>query len=194
MQSELVLASTSRYRAALLERLQIPFQSVAPDVNEAEVKDALGDPLEIAEQLAAAKAVSVAERFPDAIVIGSDQVATIDGRILDKPGGVEGAIEQLGFLSGRAHELITAVCVVRRIDGEVRTHVDRTRLTMRPLSRGEIARYVALDVPLDCAGSYKIESAGIALFERIATEDFTAITGLPLMAVVRILREFGGGN
>jgi septum formation protein len=148
------------------------------------------DPVALAERLAAAKAEAVAARFPHAVVIGSDQLAAIDGDILGKPGTPENAVAQLARLSGRTHELVTAVCVLRQADGARRTHTDRTRLTMRPLTRDELSRYVALDAPTDCAGSYKIESAGIALFDRVETDDFTAVTGLPLITLTRLLRDF----
>ncbi|MGC1272703.1 MAG: Maf family protein [Planctomycetaceae bacterium] len=191
MTSDLILASTSPYRRALLDRLGIPFRCVAPDVDEDVVKCEIADPIELAERLAVAKAEAVADRFPDAVVIGSDQLAMLDGDILGKPGNADRAVDQLKRLAGRTHELITAVCVLRTSDASRRIHIDRTRLTMRSLSRNEFARYVALDSPIDCAGSYKIESAGIALFERIETDDFTAITGLPMIALTTILREFG---
>ncbi len=191
MPPELILASTSPYRRALLKRLGVPFRYVDPNVDEGAFKLTNADPVELSARLAAAKAQAVAARFPDAVVIGSDQVAAIDGEVLGKPGTAENAVRQLSRLSGRSHELVTSVCVVRQADGERPTHTDRTRLTMRALSVEEIARYVAIDAPTDCAGSYKIESAGISLFEAIETQDFTAITGLPLIALCRILRTFG---
>lgn len=191
MPSDLILASTSRYRRALVQRLGVPFRCVAPGVDEDAVKREVADPIALAERLAAAKAEAVAATSPQAVVIGSDQLATIDGEVLGKPGTRDAAVAQLERLAGRTHELVTAVCVLRKTDGIVRTHTDRTRLTMRPLAREQLARYVGRDDPIDCAGSYKIESAGIALFERIETEDFTAITGLPLIALVRMLRDFG---
>lgn len=189
--ADIILASTSVYRRTLLERLGLTFRCEAPGVDEAVVQQLLNDPLAIAEQLAFAKASAVAERFPQAIVIGSDQLATIDGEVLGKPGARQKAEEQLARLSGRTHELITAVCILRVADGTRLTHTDRTRLTMRALKHDEISRYVALDRPLDCAGAYKIEAAGIGIFSHVDTEDFTAITGLPLMAVVRMLNELG---
>ena len=191
MKSELILASTSPYRRELLARLGVPFQCESPGVDEDAAKRAISDPVVLAEHLASAKAQAVAERFPDAVVIGSDQLAAVDGEVLGKPGTAERSVEQLERLAGRTHELVTAVCVLRKRDGRTATHTDRTLLTMRNLAREEFERYVAADRPLDCAGSYKIEAAGIALFSRIETEDFTAITGLPLMAVVRMMREFG---
>ncbi len=184
---ELILASTSPYRRALLERLGVPFRWLAPSVDEDAFK-ALGlAPQLLAERLATAKAASLRE--PDSVIIGSDQVACIDETILGKPGSHERAVEQLRLLSGREHRLITAMAVSHQ--DQLRQHTDVTTLTMRPLRRDEIERYVEADRPFDCAGSYKLESRGIALFERIATEDQTAITGLPLIALTTILRDFG---
>jgi septum formation protein len=191
MAADLILASTSPYRRALLERFHIRFRSVPPGVDEEAVKREVADPVALAERLAAAKAEAVAAAFPDAIVIGSDQLATIDGDVLGKPRTAESAVVQLERLSGRTHELVTSVYVLRKADGIRRAHTDRTRLTMRRFTREQLTRYVAADNPTDCAGSYKIESSGIALFERIETEDFTAITGLPLIALLRVLRDFG---
>lgn len=189
MTPDLVLASTSRYRRDLLARLGISFRCVAPDVDEDPAKNSISDPVRLAENLAAAKAEAVAARLPDAVVIGSDQLATIDGEILGKPGLPGAAVDQLTRLSGRTHELVTAVCMIGP-DSRL-MHTDVTRLRMRGLSRDALTRYVAIDDPTDCAGSYKIEGVGIALFDRIETEDFTAITGLPLIAVTRMLCDFG---
>jgi len=188
---ELILASTSPYRRALLERLGLTFRCEAPGVDEEAIKRLFPDPIALAQRLALEKAAAIASRFPDAIVIGSDQLATIDGEILGKPATPEKAVAQLERLSGRTHELVTAVCVMRQAAGQLREHTDVTRLTMRSLDRDSLARYVALDRPTDCAGSYKIESAGVSLFANIETDDFTAITGLPLIATVRMLAEFG---
>jgi septum formation protein len=186
---DVILASTSPYRRALLERLGIPFRSLAPDVEEESYKARGLSPLALAEVLALAKARSLSEAWPDAVVIGSDQVASLDHRPLGKPGTVEAAEAQLSTMSGRAHELITAVAVRHR--GETIAHTDVTTLSMRRLSSDEIRRYIEADRPLDCAGSYKLESRGIALFERIVSDDHTAIVGLPLIAVTTILRSLG---
>lgn len=184
----IVLASTSRYRAELLGRLGVPFEAVAPGVDESGLDL---PPRELAAALAAAKARAVAERDGDAIVIGSDQVASIDGDVLGKPGTVERAQAQLARLSGRTHELITGVCVVDARTGGRLDHLDVHTMTLRPLSHAEIADYVGRDRPLDCAGAYKIEGLGIALMAAIEGDDFTAITGLPLIAVTRMLGALG---
>jgi septum formation protein len=186
---ELVLASTSPYRRALLERLGVPFRCVSPSVDERVFKERGLAPRVLAEALAAAKAASLAATFPDAAILGGDQIATIDGQILGKPGTPEAACRQLAALAGRSHELITAVTVWRA--GCSYSHTDVAALTMRRLTDAEIARYTAADRPFDCAGAYKIEALGIALFERIACEDHTAITGLPLIALAGILRGLG---
>ncbi|MCB9610932.1 MAG: septum formation protein Maf [Sandaracinus sp.] len=187
---DLVLGSTSRYRHELLARLGIPFDAVAPDVDEEAVQRSGAEPDRVALRLAVAKAASAASRRSDAFVIGSDQVVDLEGEILGKPGDEASAREQLGRLAGRTHRLVTALAL-RAPDGTLRTHVDVHRMTLRSLGAAEIERYVAADQPLDCCGSYKIESLGIALFERIEGEDFTAIPGLPLIALGRLLREAG---
>lgn len=186
---ELVLASTSPYRRALLERLGVPFRCRGPVCDEAELQAELTEPFTLAETLAREKAESVALVEPGAVVIGGDQVVYCEGRILGKPMSFERAVEQLSRLEGRAHRLITAMAVWN--GGGILKHTDVTTLVMRPLSRAAIERYVAIDQPLDCAGSYKLESRGIALFEKIETDDHTAVTGLPLLALGSILIRLG---
>ena len=188
----LVLASTSPYRRDLLTRLGLPFTARAPGCDEESLKASLGGgtpPDRLAAALARAKAESLAEAEPGALVIGADQVAALDGEILGKPGSAEQAAQQLARLAGRAHVLVTAVALA--LDGKVREHVDVTRLFMRPLSRAQIERYVAADAPIDCAGSYRIEARGITLFERIESADHDAIVGLPLIALTSMLGAMG---
>jgi len=186
---QLVLASTSPYRRALLSRLGIPFRCVPPRFEESSLDCVERSPRAVAEALALGKAASIAAAEPESTIIGCDQLVALDGRIFGKPGTADCAIEQLTAMSGRAHELITAVVVLQ---GEHQAaHTDITVLKMRPLNQDEIARYVARNQPFDCAGSYKIEEAGIALFETIATEDHSAITGLPLIRLTTILRLLG---
>lgn len=184
----LVLASTSPYRRELLTRLGLPFDAVAPRCDEEALKDPALPPRLLAQLLAREKALSVHEA--DAFVLGSDQLVETDGEILGKPGSRERAVAQLVRLSGRVHRLVTAFALVTP-DGAIDEHVDVHTLHMRSLSRVELERYVAADLPLDCAGSYKIERGGIALFERIEGDDFTAITGLPLIALSTRLRRHG---
>ncbi|MCZ7648527.1 MAG: Maf family protein [Planctomycetota bacterium] len=188
---DLILASTSPYRRRLLERLGAPFRCVAPECDEAAVKAEGLPPRMLAEKLARLKAASIAAREPHAVVLGGDQIAVGPLGILDKPGAPEAAAAQLRQLSGRTHELITAVAVQR--GDVVRDHTDVARLTMRELDATRIEAYLDADQPWDCAGSYKLESRGIGLFERIECADFTAIEGLPLMALAGILRELGVG-
>lgn len=190
---DLVLASTSRYRRALLERLGLPFRAVAPACDEEALKDPALAPQQLAEYLALAKAQSLEASLPSATIIGSDQLAAleVDGHwtILGKPGTRDCAIDQLALLAGRSHLLVTAMVVLHR--GTIHHHTDLTTLTMRPLGRDALASYVDADQPLDCAGAYKLEARGITLFERIDSADHTAITGLPLIALTRILAGLG---
>jgi septum formation protein len=186
---DLVLASTSPYRRALLARLGVPFRCLAPRFEESSACIVGKDPREAAELLARGKAESIAATEPAATIIGCDQLVSFEGRIIGKPGTMERAIEQLETLAGRSHELITALVVIR--GDESVCHIDFTRLWMRPLTRRELERYATHDRPVDCAGSYKVEERGIVLFEKIETQDHTAITGLPLIALVGFLRQFG---
>ncbi len=185
----LILASTSRYRRALLERLGLPFTAVAPACDEEALKEPSLPPQALAERLAAAKATSTAAQHPGAVVIGSDQVCALDDELLHKPGSPARAVEQLLRLAGRQHRLITAVAIAHA--GGLTRHTDVTTLTMRRLDRPTLERYVAADQPLDCAGAYKLECRGITLFERIDSQDQTAIIGLPLMALTGMLMEVG---
>jgi septum formation protein len=186
---QIILGSTSRYRRELLERLRLPFECLAPQVDEEPYKNSGASPDSIASVLAIAKAESLAGLRPHAAIIGSDQVVDCDGEVIGKPGSIEAAIEQLERLSGREHRLITAVAVWCGYHTQL--HVDSTLLVMRELSRSEIERYVERDQPLDCAGAYKIESLGITLFDAIESSDQTAIVGLPLIATTRMLRQLG---
>jgi len=186
----LVLASTSRYRRELLARLGLPFEAVAPACDEEALKDPELGPRELAQLLARAKAISVAPRFPDAYVLGADQLVEIDGEILGKPGSAQTALEQLERLAGKAHRIITAFALIAP-DGSCEEHLDVHTLYMRDLSAAELGRYVSADSPIDCAGSYKIESRAMTLFEKIDGTDFTAIIGLPLIALTDRLRAHG---
>lgn len=188
-QPALILASTSRYRQELLSRLGVPFTAVAPDCDEDAFKARGLSPRGLAETLALAKAESVRAAHPEAVILGSDQVATVDGEVLGKPGSREGAAAQIERLAGRTHLLITAMALVH--PGGVLRHTDVARLTMRPLTRAQIERYVAADDPVDCAGAYKLEQRGVALFSSVDAADHTAITGLPLVALCGMLAELG---
>jgi septum formation protein len=187
MSGRLILASTSRYRRELLERLRLPFDVVRPEVDE--TPHAGESPAALARRLAAAKAAAVAGPS-DAWVIGSDQVACLDGAPLGKPGSMEGAVDQLHRMSGHAVEFLTAVCVAHR-SGHAYQALDTTTVRFRTLDDAAIARYVEAEQPLDCAGSFKSEGLGIALFDAIETVDPTALIGLPLIATARLLRQAG---
>ncbi|MEO7051715.1 MAG: Maf family nucleotide pyrophosphatase [Rhodanobacter sp.] len=182
-----VLGSTSIYRAELLRRLLPEFEQTAPDSDESpRPKEA---PAARALRLAIAKAEAVAARYGDALVIGSDQVADLDGVVLHKPGNVEQASAQLSASSGRTVHFHTALCLLDARDGQRQTHVDHTRVRFRELQAAEIARYIEREQPLDCAGSFKCEGLGIALFEEIDNRDPSALIGLPLIALARMLRH-----
>lgn len=188
---EIVLASTSRYRRELLARLTSSFRVQAPQVDETALADE--SPLALARRLALAKAQAVAANCGAALVIGSDQVAELGGRALGKPGSVAAAHAQLAACSGHEVDFHTALCVIDTRGGSnaVRCEIDRTRVVFRPLDAATIERYVEHERPLDCAGSFKCEGLGIALFDRIETIDPTALVGLPLVALARLLRECG---
>lgn len=183
-----VLASTSHYRAGLLRRLLESFEQASPGTDEEALPGEA--PALRAARLAEAKARAVAATRPGSVVIGSDQVADLDGTVLDKPGTVHQAHRQLAASSGRDVVFHTAVCVIDT-QGDALTHVDETRVTFRALTPTDIERYVERERPLDCAGSFKCEGLGIALFERIVNEDPTALVGLPLIATSRLLRAAG---
>lgn len=185
---DLILASTSPYRRELLVRLRLPFDVARPAVDET---PAPGEtPMQLAVRLSEAKACEVSVRHPGAWVIGSDQVAALGDRPLGKPGSREAAIAQLQAMRGRAVEFLTGVCLAR--DGLVQARaLDVTSVRFRALSDAEIERYVDVEQPFDCAGSFKSEGFGIVLFEAIETRDPTALVGLPLVATARLLREAG---
>jgi septum formation protein len=184
-----VLASTSRYRADLLRRLDLEFEQFAPGTDETTVVNEV--PAARALRLAIAKATAAAGVFSDAVVIGSDQVAELDGLIFDKPGTRENACAQLTASSGREVHFHTALCVFDTRDGRQHLHVDHTKVRFRTLNSAEIIRYVEHEQPLDCAGSFKCEGLGISLFECIDNHDPSALTGLPLIALACLLRKCG---
>lgn len=183
----LVLASTSRYRRELLARLRLPFDCVAPGVDEQALEGE--SPLAQATRLAAAKCDAVAERLPDALVIGSDQVADLGGRALGKPGGRDAALQQLRDCSGR--EVVFHTAVQLRHGARIRALLDRTVVRFRTLQDGEILRYLDAEQPYDCAGSFKVEGLGACLFDAVENRDPTALIGLPLIALAAALRDFG---
>ena len=185
----LVLGSTSRYRRALLERLGLPFLVDPPDLDEAALPRET--PAQTALRLAEAKARAVAARHPDALVIGSDQVADCAGQAVGKPGTRDAAAAQLRALSGRTVVFHTGLALVDAASGRCRTALVDVASTFRTLAAAEIDAYLDRETPYDCAGSVKSEGLGIALFDRIASDDPTALIGLPLIALCRLLREEG---
>jgi septum formation protein len=185
----LILASTSRYRRALLERIAPPFEALNPGVSEAPVGGE--SPRERAARLSLAKARAVAERHPNAIVIGSDQVCAAGQRVLDKPGDEATCIAQLSTLSGHTANFYTGCAVVGIEAGLALEHLDTTSVRFRKLTDIEIRRYVSREKPFDCAGGFKVEGLGITLFETVDSSDPTALIGLPLIWLSSALREAG---
>ena len=185
----LILGSTSRYRRELLDRLRLPFAVCAPAVDETPWPGE--SPADLAVRLARTKARAVAAQHPDAVVIGADQVADLDGEAIGKPGTHARAQEQLRRLSGRTAIFQTALAVVRLGTGFERAECAAVRVRFRALDDAEIERYLTLEQPYDCAGSAKCETLGIALLESIESDDPTALIGLPLIRTARLLRAAG---
>ena len=184
-----VLGSTSRYRRELMNRLRLPFEVDAPEVDETPLDGE--SPEALARRLALAKAHAVALRQPEALVIGSDQVADLDGMPLGKPGTHERAVQQLRLMRGRTVIFQTAVAVVCHATGFEQLDLAPVRVRFRDLSDAEIETYLRAEEPYDCAGSAKSEGLGIALLEAIDNDDPTALVGLPLIRTCRMLREAG---
>ncbi len=185
----IVLASTSQYRRALLEAAGVTHLAASPRFVERH--DAAIAPGDLAIALARGKAESLAGAYPDALIVGADQVPALGARVLGKPGSREAAVEQLLALQGRTHELHTAVAVH---DARARRTVSRAvrhSMAMRALTRAQAEDYVARDAPLDCAGAYRVEARGALLFESMRGDDHTAIVGLPLTAMSALLLELG---
>ena len=185
------LASTSRYRRELLGRLGLPFDCEAPGVEETRLPGE--SPQALAQRLALGKARAVAERHPGALVIGSDQVCALGERVFGKPGDAAGARAQLADLSGHTAQFFTAVAIVGVHAGIWKQHLDETRCVFRSLGPDEIAAYVEAERPFDCAGSFKVEGLGITLFERIESQDPTALIGLPLIWTSSAMAAARGG-
>jgi MAF protein len=185
----LVLATTSPYRRALMERLGLPFACVAPRYEE--TPDVASSPEALVLEHALGKARSVAAEHADALIIGSDQVAVLGERILGKPRTPDRAVAQLTGMRGREHRLLTAVVVLDAATDRVGSHVEVSTIRMRDLGDEEIREYVRREAPIDCAGSYRSEGLGIALFEHLRGDDPTAVVGMPLIGLCRLLRQFG---
>lgn len=191
----LVLASGSKYRAELLNRLKIPFQQVSPDVDESELPGESAQELARRLALTKAHAVSIGKFVANIpgqpIIIASDQVAALGEQILGKPGTMARAQQQLTRMQGQSVSFYTSLHMCNLADNSHFTSLDTTVATLRSLSQAQIQRYLNVDQPLDCAGSFKIESLGISLFNRVETKDPTALVGLPMIAVCEGLRQFG---
>ena len=185
----LILASTSRYRRELLERLRLPFEVVSPEVDESSLPGET--PAALAQRLALAKAWAVARQHPAAVVIGSDQVADLAGEPIGKPGNHERAVAQLRAMRGRTVVFQTAVAVVHAAAAYEQVLLAPVTVRFRDLHDDEVEHYLRTEMPYDCAGSAKCETLGIALLEAIESDDPTALVGLPLIRTARLLREAG---
>jgi len=187
--SDVVLASTSPYRRALLERLQIPFATAAPDIDETPLTGE--SPAALCARLAAAKAQAVQHDWPDALIIGSDQVAVVGAALLNKPGNHANAVDQLRRMRGKAVDFFTALCVLNVRAQRRQAVIVPVTVHMRELSDVEIERYLQAERPYDCAGSARIEGLGISLVARLECDDPTALIGLPLIELCAMLRNEG---
>jgi 7-methyl-GTP pyrophosphatase len=186
---DLILASTSVYRAQLLKRLGLPFRCEPPLSDEKRLPDEA--PEAMARRLSLLKATAVAQKYPGALVIGSDQVAALGSTVLGKPGGYDGAFEQLSASSGRQllfYTGLAVVCLSRQFE---RNHVEPFRVNFRDLSTQEISNYLQREQPYDCAGSFKCEGLGVALFTHLSGDDPTSLQGLPLIPLTGMLNEAG---
>ena len=185
----LILASTSRHRRMLLERLGIAFETAAPGVDETR---SFREPVEqLVKRLSRAKAEAVAARHPGALVIGSDQAAERDGEILGKPGDHATATAQLRAASGKYMKFHTGLCLIDTRDGRIQEYTDLTRVSFRKLTDAEIERYLQAEKPYDSAGSFKSEGLGITLFDAMESNDPSALIGLPLITLCKFLRNAG---
>lgn len=185
----LVLASTSPFRRALLEKLGVAFTTCAPEVDESALAGESAP--DLVSRLALAKARAVARRFPDSLIVGSDQVACIDGEILGKPGSRGNAVDQLQRASGRVVTFYTGLSLLNSAIDRQQTLCEPFRVHFRRLESGEIERYLDAEEPYNCAGSFKSEGLGIALFERLEGEDPNTLIGLPLIRLVQMLAAEG---
>ncbi|WCH29383.1 Maf family protein [Aeromonas salmonicida] len=189
MPTLLILASTSRYRKTLLEKLGLPFECAAPEVDESPLPDESAEAL--VARLALAKASAIADQFDQGLIIGSDQVCVCDGRILGKPGTVEKAVAQLMAARGRSITFYTGLCVLDAASGKAEQLVEPFTVHFRTLDETAIRRYVAAEMPLDCAGSFKCEGMGIVLFKGLEGRDPNALIGLPLIGLIELLERHG---
>lgn len=192
--SHLILASTSRFRADQLKRLSVEFNQVASGVDETKAKSEKLSPIDLSRALAKQKTDAVLERHPVNLVIGGDQVCALGNQILGKPGSRDRAVAQLLKMQGKSHQLLTSICI--RGFGVNGVYIDElytnvATLHMKPLSYEQALRYVNAENPIECCGSYMLENKGIALFDKIECDDYTAIIGMPLMFITRVLEKAG---
>lgn len=185
----LLLASSSPFRQELLAKLGLPFSAASPDLDESPKPDET--PEQLCQRLALEKAQALAPQYPGHLIIGSDQVALLEGIKLGKPGTQANAIKQLRAASGKAVSFYTSVCLLEPESGQFLLDMDLTVAHFRTLSDGQIEQYVKNDSPTQCAGGFKSESLGIALLEKLETEDPNALVGLPLIRLIRMLEKFG---
>ncbi|MEJ2573230.1 MAG: Maf family nucleotide pyrophosphatase [Gammaproteobacteria bacterium] len=185
----LILASTSAYRKELLSRLGLPFRTAAPDVDESPRGDET--PEQLVLRLAEAKARAVAAQHPDALIIGSDQVAAVEGQVLGKPGDHERALAQLRLASGKCLQFLTGVCLLNALTGRAQVEIVPFSVVFRKLSDRKIENYLRRERPYHCAGAFKSEALGITLCERLEGEDPTALIGLPLIRLTYMLEQEG---
>ena len=185
----LVLGSSSPFRKALLEKLGLEFETDSPDIDETPLKNE--SPEDMVARLAKLKALAIAERHPNSIIISSDQCATLDGAIIGKPGEHEAAVEQLTNASGRAVTFYTSLCVMDTSSEQMEELVEPFHVYFRELSETQIENYLRKEEPYKCAGSFKSEGLGIALFERLEGKDPNTLVGLPLIELITMLRKFG---
>jgi septum formation protein len=189
LSTSLILASSSKYRKLLLQRFGLPFDCYSPEIDETAQVDE--SPTDLVSRLALQKARAISESYPQSVVIGSDQLAVFKHKIIGKPGNHQTASKQLASFSGEVVEFLTAVSVVHDESGFTEQYTDRTQVCFRDLQNEEIERYLLKEKPFDCAGAFKAESLGIVLFERITSEDPTALIGLPLIRTAAMLRRAG---
>ncbi len=186
---QIILASSSIYRKALLERLPIVFSTAKPSVDETPLKDE--NPRQLATRLALEKARCIAKNNPESLIIGSDQVAVVEGKIVGKPGNRENAIQQLLSATGKSVVFLTGLCLYDSQNETYQVDTIPFKVFFRELSKSEIENYVDIEQPFDCAGSFKWEKLGIALFKKMEGDDVTALEGLPLIRLIDMLKQAG---
>lgn len=186
---QLILASSSPYRKELLQRLKLPFECSSPDIDETPLINESAE--QLVKRLAREKAYEVAKLYPNALIIGSDQAAVLEGNILGKPGSAKKALAQLRNANGKTLQLITSLCLLNSHSGDYQLDIVPYEVQLRLLSDQALKRYIELDMPLDCAGSFKWEQLGIALFSAMKGNDVTSLQGLPLIRLIDMLNTEG---